>query len=80
MTILCDTATSFSSGAFNLADPLWDGAGCSPGNRYCTFNGPPWFYKQLPPLTTSDIEMRVCSDQTHEDGDIGIEAFEIYVQ
>ena len=44
-------------------DPLWDGAGCGPLNTCCSFNTPPWFYKQLPQSTTStdDIDMRVCT-------------------
>ena len=46
--------------------PLWD--------------DPPWFYRQLPELTFDDIEMRVCRDQPHNDEDIAIQAFEIYVQ
>ncbi len=54
---------------FHGDDPLWDGTGCGPLNTCCTFNNPPWFYKELPEPTTDDIEMRVCNDQgsTNED-------------
>jgi hypothetical protein len=61
-------------------DPLWDGAGCSAGNACCTFNTPPWFYKQLPRHTTDDIEMRVCTDEPRNTEDIAIESIEIYIQ
>ncbi len=53
----------FRNGFFYGGDPLWDGAGCGPLNTCCTFNNPPWFYKELPAPTTDDIEMRVCKDQ-----------------
>ena len=65
-------------GVFYGDDPLWDGAGCGPLNTCCSFNRPPWFYKQLPHPTTSDIEMAVCRDFSDED--IAIETVEIYVQ
>ncbi len=61
-------------------DPLWDGVGCGPLNTCCTFNNPPWFYKELPESTTDDIEMRVCSDGNRVDEDIAIESYDIYVQ
>ena len=78
----CDTG---SSGPFDLRtlhsdDPLWDGAGCGPLNDCCTFNNPPWFYKQLPQSTTDSIEMRVCRDQDTRNEDIAIEKLEMYVQ
>ena len=59
--------------------PLWDGEDCG-SNVDCTHNDPPWFYRRLPELTSDDIEMRVCCDQPHNDEDIAIQAFEIYVQ
>ena len=77
----CDTATeSGSPTTFNTNDPLWDGAGCGPQNTCCSYNNPPWFYKQLPKSTTDDIEMRVCRDQGTNDEDFAIEVVEIYVQ
>ena len=45
------------------SDPLWDGDGCTDTNPCCSFNSPPWFYKQLPQPTTDNIEMRVCKDE-----------------
>ena len=77
----CDAANSLSFTTFiHFDDPLWDGVNCSPDNRCCNFNNPPWFYKQLPQPTTDNIEMRVCCDQTRGDEDIAIEAFELYIQ
>ena len=78
----CDTAidTGISGGVFYNDDPLWDGAGCGPQSTCCSFNSPPWFYKQLPQTTTDDIEMRVCRDQSRANEDIAIEIVELYVQ
>ena len=77
----CDTAALTDIAfIFDPDDPLWDGAGCGPQNTCCTFNNPPWFYKQLPQSTTEDIEMRVCRDQRRSNEDIVIEVIEIYVQ
>ena len=76
----CNTASDDSSRTYHFDNPLWDGDGCIPGNMCCSFNSPPWFYKQLPRPTTDDIEMRVCADKGRGDEDIGIESLEIYVQ
>ena len=59
--------------------PLWIGAGYHPQNACCCFNNPPWFYNQLPQVTTDDIEMRACHDQGRDNEDIAIEIVEIYV-
>ena len=76
----CDTGSSGTAlqGVFYGDNPLWDGAGCGPLNTCCSFNNPPWFYKQLPQPTTSDVEMTVCT--TYTDEDIAIETVDIYVQ
>ena len=63
-----------------VTDPLWDGAGCGATSTCCSFNTPPWFYKQLPQPTTDDIEMRVCKNEKASNEDIAIEMFEIYIQ
>jgi flagellar biosynthesis chaperone FliJ len=77
----CDTGSDerYNPGTFYGNDPLWDGAGCGPQNGCCSFNNPPWFFKQLPQLTTDDIEMRVCRDQDASNEDIAVESVEIYV-
>ena len=75
----CDTGSErHENNRFYGDDPLWDGAGCGPLNSCCSLNNPPWFYKQLPLLTTDDIEMRAC--RTEVDEDIAIETVEIYIQ
>ena len=61
-------------------DPLWDGDGCTDTNPCCSFNNPPWFYKQLPQPTTDNIEMRVCKDEDPTNEDVAIEIVEIYIQ
>ncbi len=61
-------------------DPLWDGAGCGPQSTCCTFNNPPWFYKQLRQPTTDDIEMRVCREEENSNDDIAIEMVDILVR
>ena len=78
----CDTGSERRSqpNVFYSDDPLWDGAGCEHQNMCCSFNNPPWFYKQLPEPTTDNIEMRVCRDEVVSNEDILIEVIEIYVQ
>ena len=75
----CDTGSAQHYQDLFYGDPLWDGAGCGPLNTCCSFNNPPWFYKQLPQPTTDNIEMRVCRDEG-SDEDIALESAEIYVQ
>ena len=76
----CNTASDDSSLTYNFNNPVWDGDGCIPGNMCCSFNTPPWFYKQLPRPTTDDIEMRLCADDLRSDEDVGIKSLEIYVR
>ena len=77
----CDTAalTGSATGVFYNDDPLWDGAGCGPQSTCCSFNSPPWFYRQLPQTTTDDIEMRVCRSCSRVFKDIAIERAEFYI-
>ena len=77
----CDTGSQYryDKSMFYSRDPLWDGAGCGTYNACCSFNNPPWFYKQLSRATTDDIEMRVCRDETIANEDIRIEMVDIYV-
>ena len=74
-----------SSGQYNYQhvysdDPLWDGAGCGSQNTCCSFNNPPWFYKQLSEPTTEDIEMRVCRNEKVNNEDIAVDMIEIFTQ
>ena len=78
----CDTGSEeLPRAMFYGDDPLWDGAGCGPLNTCCSFNTPPWFYKQLPQPTIDNIEMRVCtSGYLIGNEDVAIEMVDIYVQ
>ena len=82
----CDTgitsrAYSTSDSGQLLSDsPLWDGSGCGPDSTCCTFNNPPWFYKQLPSPTSDAIEMRVCSDEERDTEDIAMSSIELFIQ
>ena len=82
MDYFCDTGSRSGShiGQFYPNDPLWDGAGCASTSTCCSFNNPPWFHKQLPSVTTDNIEMRVCRDEGRSNEDIAITNIELYVQ
>ena len=75
----CD-ASSSNGRDYDTSNPLWDGKGCELTGSCCTFNNPPWFYKQLPHSTTDDIEIRVCSDEERSNEDVRIEKIHIFVQ
>ncbi len=83
----CDTgATRISSGSYTrtlyVGNPLWDGAGCGEGNTCCTFNTPPWFYKQLPETTGDSIELRVFDSSSYSSraDNVYIEQIELYIR
>jgi cell division protein FtsB len=78
----CDAGSQDYAGLIFYADnPLWDGAGCGPQSSCCSFNDPPWFYKQLPQPTIDDVEVRVCtSGDPIGNEDIAIETVQIYIQ
>ena len=64
---------------FYSDNPLWDGVGCDESvTTCCQFNNPPWFCKQLPQLTSDDIEVRLCADMYAER--TPIELIEIYIR
>ena len=79
----CDTAGKTGE-QFGLRylNSVWDGEGCSQLNSCCSFNNPPWFYRELPQSTTDFIEMRLCRDNRPSKfppGQNYIESVEIYV-
>ena len=78
----CDTgASGRAANIFYGDDPLWDGAGCGPQSTCCSFNTPPWFYKELASSTTEDIEVRVCSHGIRGGNEyIAIQKIQIFVQ
>ena len=72
----CDN--QYIGSTINLNNSLWDGEGCG-SFIPCSFNNPPWFYRQLPSSTTEDIEMRLCRDQDRHNEDITVDQVEIYI-
>ena len=64
----------FSLDRHGTIDPLWDGEGCT-GIPCCT--SAPWFCQQLNEPTTSDIQVRICADNTNT---ISIFVLELYIQ
>ena len=60
--------------------PLWDGQGCSGSNQCCSFNSPPWFYRELSGPTREPIKMRVNLDEEPSNEDLAIERVDLYVQ
>ena len=77
----CDTGARYHTGSstFHTNDPLWDGAGCTGVNTCCSFNNPPWFYRELAESTEA-IDMNLCTDEATDNEDIGLQLVEIYVQ
>ena len=76
----CESGTSSTSiGPDELFgdDPLWDGQDCNNGEVPCC--RPPWFVKQLPATTNSDIELRLCNSQPGEEQG-SFQVVDIYVQ
>ena len=64
----CDTGNpgpGYSHTTVYSDNPLWDGRGCGPTNTCCEFNSPPWFCTTLTQPTSDDIELRICSTESH---------------
>ena len=80
----CDTAahkfTNPEQFEIFFTNTLWDGAGCVPKNTCCSFNNPPWFYRELPKVTNDDFEMWVCQDEDRSNEGVAVEVVDIYVQ
>ena len=74
----CDTGEARKD-TLAADSPLWDGTGCGLDYSCCSYNNPPWFYKQLPAPTSEPIELRVCLDQSTSNENIALEAINIYV-
>ena len=77
----CDTGARWTARKrFYPDDPLWDGEGCEGNNVCCSFNQPPWFFKQLGTTTTDNIELRICTDDNQFEEGVYVEVIELYVQ
>ena len=71
--------TAVSNNVFTT-NPLWDGKGCASGNNYCSDPSLPWFYHQIPLITSQDIETQICRDQESTDEDVLLQELQLYVQ
>ncbi len=77
----CDHSFKRPNSSAPELSPLWDGVGCRGlYNRCCTYNNPPWFYRELPSPTYEDIWMKINLDEDKSNEDIAVEQVEIYVQ
>lgn len=71
----------FEIGTLYTEDILWDGQQCGvKKTACCQVPGLPWFHKVLDAPTTEQIELRVCSDQSTDDENVPVVAYEVYVQ
>ena len=61
-------------------DVLWDGQDCTANSTCCQLNNPPWFTKNLPTVTTDDIELRLCTSNLLACDDVPLELIELYIQ
>ena len=59
-------------------DPLWDGKQCE-GQCCSEGKSPPWFSVELNYTTTTNIEVRICEDESTSNEDTPITLMEIYV-
>ena len=67
----CELAELCAQGTVCNCNLLWDGGQCVGGES---------FFRDLPELTTEQIEMRVCREQDRRDEDILVVEVELYVQ
>ena len=83
----CESGNSGSvwPSVLHASDPLWDGQGC--GNPPCCDldSGPPgvtapWFCRQLPQVTSDDLEVRICGNQQTGDEDTPLQLVELYIR
>ena len=58
---------------------MWDGEGCSAA-ICCDFNNPPWFHVTLSSSFSSDIEVRICTDEAFNNELVSLVELELYVQ
>ena len=66
-----------------LTDRLWDGEGCTGRESPCcqrVRERSGWFIKGFNAPSTSDIEVRICTDEPRSNEEIWVERFELYVQ
>ena len=65
---------------YYLSDPLWDSAGCSTSNIFCSNADQSWFHHQLSEMTQDSMEVRICSNKNFGNKGILINLLELYIQ
>ena len=80
----CDTSNPHNQdweNAFFSDYLLWDGiAQCSTSSTCCAPSVGPWFNTTLTSPSMSDIEVRICGDESTDNEDTPVELLEIYVK
>ena len=78
----CETGSHTTrTDRYYVEDPLWDGQGCGLFSSCCEGEGKPWFHKTLPQPVSSDIEVRVCAENSRtNDEDVLIKILSLYIQ
>ncbi len=70
-------SSSSGSHSFSVEEPLW--AGCEETSHCCSFNNPPWFYRELPAATAENIQLKInLNDGRNEN--LAVQIIDIYVQ
>ena len=67
----------------STTERLWDGEGCTGNEVPCcqrVRERSRWFIKELNAPSTSDIEVRICTDESRANEEIWVERMELYVQ
>ena len=63
-----------------MSDALWDGSQCDgPGDNCCTETGQPWFYRQFPVAYQSNVEARICADETYANEGLLVDRLQLFV-
>ena len=79
----CDTGNPDDDDWLNVffsEHPLWDGNANCPESTCCDLHSGPWFHTTLTAPTFSDLEIRICGDESTVNEDTPLELIEIYVK
>ena len=79
----CDSAVESGPPQARIypGDPLWDGVGCNETlTDCCSFNRPPWFYRELSHSTIDKITVTMCREHNSSQADLGILILDLLVQ
>ena len=67
------------AGRYYANDTLWDGKGCSHGNKCCQYNNPPWFSADLGGPVSNNLDVSILINGYREYEDILIIHIELYI-